>query len=453
MAPIASPARFILAIAAAISVGACAASGPAATAGAPAATAGAPAATFGSSPAASPDGRSAETMAPASSDAWLVVGRAGDPGLEVILASTREELYALPNGVPGERWGTIVTTATRDGETAVEHVTVQPDLPARSRAVEGAWALPTIGYDPLPVGVSADGSTVVLVEPDPAAQPAVSRFAIATDGQPTRILELRGAFAFDAISPDGTILYVVEHLPAPPDGHYQVRAVDAVTGVMSDTVIVDKRNVDEVMGGWPITQSRHGNGVVFTLYRGPVHPFIHALNTTEAWAICLDLPEIGADDAAAALDWGLAMSGDGRALYAVNATLGLAAAIDPGELTIRRTTAFDAPRAAAGVVLAKFGHQDGGAVGRRAVVSPDGATLYAAGAGGIVRVATDRLTAAEPLLEGVAVEALALTPDGASLYALLATDGRIVRIDTATGQIVGEVPGDGYDRLVAVVPW
>lgn len=222
---------------------------------------------------------------------------------------------------------------------------------------------------------------------------------------------------------------------------------------MDEAVIVDKRNLDESMGGWPITQARHSNGVVFTLYRGAEYPFIHALNSMEAWAVCLDLPAAGADDAEAALDWGLVQSADGGAVFAVNATLGLAAEVDPSELTIRRTTAFAVPTVAAGISLAKFGHQEGGPVGRRVVVSPDGSTIFAAGSGGIVRLEADRLTVTATLLEGASVGALALTPDGATIYALLQADGRIVKVDVASGEIVGSVPGDGFDRLVAIVPW
>jgi hypothetical protein len=271
--------------------------------------------------------------------------------------------------------------------------------------------------------------------------------------EPTRVLELPGSLEFDALSSDGSILYVVEHLPGPPAAHYQVRAVDVSTGVMRPDVIVDKRNLDESMGGWPITQARHSNGVVFTLYRGAEHPFIHALNTAEAWAVCLDLPELGADDAEAAGDWGLATSADGRAVYAANATLGLAAVIDPGELSFRQTVSFEAPRAAATIELAKFGHQEGGPVGRRLVVSPDGSSLFAAGPGGIVRLESERLTATATMLSGEAVDALALTPDGSTLYALLRADGRIVRLDAASGEFLGEVKDKGFDRLVAIVPW
>ena len=54
--------------------------------------------------------------------------------------------------------------------------------------------------------------------------------------------------------------------------------------------------------------------------------------------------------------------------------------------------------------------------------------------------------------KGTAVDALAVTPDGGTLYALL-RDGHIVKLDAATGTLLGTVPGDDYDRLVAVVPW
>jgi hypothetical protein len=407
---------------------------------------------------ASPAATSVSRAEASESDAWLVVGERGDPGLRVILASTSEQLYELPLGVPGERWGQVITTAASGGATVVNEITVQPDLPAwRSRSVEGAWRLPSIGLDPLPVGVANDGSTImnstiVLVEADAPAGATTSRFAVLVRGEPARIIELPGALEFDALSPDGSILYVVEHLPGPPEGHYQVRAVDLQGGVMREAVIADKRNLGSSMAGWPITQATHPSGVVFTLYRGAMHPFIHALNTREAWAVCLDLPEIGHQDADAALDWGIAQSADGRGIFAVNATLGLAAAIDPGELSVRQAVAFDAARAAVSIELAKFGHAELDPVGRRVVVSHDGQAVFAAGAGGIVRLETERLTVVGQFLEGTTIEALALTDDGRSIYALTA-DGRILRLDTESGEVPSQVPGGPYDRLVAMDSW
>jgi len=428
------PMTAALAIAVAVALGGCSAAG-----------------TSGSGPSDGPATAPASTE-PAG-DAWLIVGASGATGLQVVLASTREELYRLPEGVPNAKWGEIVTATTDDDQTLLHTVTVQPDLPARTRSIEGNWRLPTLGRDALPVGQSADGSTVVLVEDGADAEDATSRFAVSTRGEATRIVELAGAFEYDALSPDGSILYVIEHLPGPPARHYQVRAVDVATGSLGDQVIADKRNLDAAMGGYPITQLRHEHGVVFTLYRGTDYTFIHALNSHEAWAICLGLPTIGAGDEEAAADWGLGQTADGRLVYAVNATLGLAVEIDPGELTIEATARFDPPRAAASITLAKFGHQEAGPVGRRVLVSPDGSTIYAAGAGGIVRVRTADLTLVGNVLEGAAVDALAMTPDGAFLYALLPGPGRIVKIELASGQVVGTVPGDGFDRLVGIVPW
>jgi hypothetical protein len=395
---------------------------------------------------------SADTATTAA-DAWLVVGQRGEPGLRVVLASTREQLVELPMGVPAERWRQVVTTTTEGDVTRVDEIVVQPDLPAwRSRSVDGAWKLPGIGQDPLPGGVSVDGSTIVLVESTPHPERTATRFAILANDDPARVIELPGSLEFDALSPDGSILYVIEHLPAPPEARYQVRAVDVPTGLMRDTVIVDKRNVDASMGGYPITQETHANGVVFTLYRGAGHSFIHALHSKEAWAICLGLPTFGQDDVAALLDWGIGQSDDGRRVFAANATLGLAVEINPVDLSIRQETGFEAGRTAATIELAKFGHQETGPVGRRVVVSPDGSTLFAAGAGGIVRLETGHLTVEGRLLEGTAVDGLALTLDGATLFALT-HDGRILRLDTQTGSVLGQVPGDGYDRLVGIASW
>ncbi len=404
------------------------------------------------SPTAVPSGSPSE--ADGSRDAWLVVGRPGRDGLQVILASTSEQFFTLPDGVPDERWATMVSATPAGGKTLIKELEVYADSPGRSQSIDGAWRLPTIGADPLPVGVSADGQMIVLVDASPGANDDMSRFAILSrtfDKKP-RVVELHGSFEFDALSPDGSTLYVVEHLAGPPDGHYQVRAVDTANGTLREAVVVDKQNLNEAMAGWPIAQVRRPNGFVFTLYRGTEHPFIHALSSSDGWALCIDLPAIGSDDVDAALDWGLTPTTDGRSILAVNATLGLAVDVDANELSVRRTVQFDAPTSAA-ISLAKFGHQEGGPVGRRAVVSSDGSALYAAGSGGIVRIASDDLTLTGTLLPGTAVDSLGLTPDGRTLYALVHAGGRILELDTASGEVIGRVPGDGYDRLLAIVPW
>ncbi len=390
-----------------------------------------------------------------SPDAWLVVGRKGTPGLEVVLASTREKIYDLPIGVPDERWGRLVT-ATRDGDrTLVRTLVVQPGFEETLKvAVDGAWRLPTFASDPVPVGVSADRSTIVLVEDGPPSAATRTRLAVLQVAPPTpaRILDIPGTFTYDAVSPDGRTIYVIEHLPGPPDGHYQVRAIDVGSGKLKDGVIVDKLKIGEQMAGWPVDQLRRDDGAVLTLYRGAEHPFIHVLYTADGYADCIDLPATATDDVDAALDWGLAPAPPGRNVYAVNATLGLVVEVNPADRAVARSARLTPARSAA-ITLAKFGHQDAGPVGRRVVVTQDGRTIYAAGAGGIVAIDTDRLAETGRFLAGQAIDALGMTPDGSTLYALVRQGGRIVKVDTVAGRILGEVPGGDYDRLVGVVPW
>jgi hypothetical protein len=398
--------------------------------------------------------------------AWLVVGRRGEPGLQLTLSTTGEVAMAIPAGTPASSssWERVLTATAVGDDTVVRDTIVQPGLGGPELRVPGHWQLPMVGLDPIPAGRSLDGSTAVLVEGpyDPSA--GRSRFAVvehhvgdnlATAGDAglrlARIIELPGAFEYDTLSPDGRILYVVQHLDGEAGGHYQVRAVDVSSGVLRDGVIVDKTHPEESMAGSPIAQVRRPGGLVLTLYRGPEHPFIHALNSTDAWAVCIDLPAGRSADDAASLDWGLTDGTDAASVFAVNASLGLAVEVDPSELAVRRSASI-ATTAAAPIVLAKFGHGELGAVGRRLVPSPDGALLFAAGRNGLTVIRTSDLTVVRTGLAGSPIDALGVTPDGRTLFALLRDGGRIVAVDTATGRRLVTVPGEGYDRLLAVAP-
>ena len=39
------------------------------------------------------------------------------------------------------------------------------------------------------------------------------------------------------------------------------------------------------------------------------------------------------------------------------------------------------------------------------------------------------------------------------MFAIESGSGRIVALDAASGTVLGAVPGDGFDRLLAVTPW
>ena len=225
-----------------------------------------------------------------------------------------------------------------------------------------------------------------------AEPPDTTRFAILDRSlrSDPRIVELAGVFDYDTLAPDGSLLYVAQHLPGGLAGRYQVRAVETATGRMRDEIIVDKRNIGEEMAGWPIDQELRSDGVVLTLYRGVEHPFIHALQSAEAWAVCIDLPKRGMENASATDDWGVVATADGRSSMAINATLGMIVDVHP-ELSIRRVVDFE-PSAKRGITLAKFGQTEAGAIGRRVVAAPDGSAVFAGGARGIVRIETADLS-------------------------------------------------------------
>ncbi len=415
-------------------------------------------------------------VSPSSSipQAWLLVGRTGEASRQLIFSTTAEVGLDLPAGAPRPAWDRIVTATPDGNSTIVRDVVVQPGFGGPDARITGRWQLPTFGRDPIPVGRSLDGATFALVEDGASAGGTTSRFAIVEHhfhDKPTqagdaplrllRVVELAGAFEYDALSPDGRILYVVERLDAAAGGAYQVRAVDVATGLMRDTIIADKGSPDERMAGSAIAQVRRADGLVLTLYDGPAYPFIHALNSVDAWAICIDLPA-GSGSAGSAGSagtvadggaWDLAASADGSAVYAASAGAGVVVEINPRELSVRHSATLPTTAAAPSIVLAKFGHGEVGPVGRQLVVSPDGTLLFAASRDGLLTIRTRDLAVVRRDLTGTRVDALGLTPDGTTLFVLVRDGGRIVAVDAATGRSLGTVPGGDYDRLIAVAPW
>jgi hypothetical protein len=420
--------------------------------------------------AASPAPAIVPTPAPATAGlphASLVVARAGDPRWRLIDAQNGADLvtndeFTLPVGAPRPGWGRIVSAATDGDRTVVRDEIVQPGFGGPELAIDGQWRLPSVGDGALPAGVSAAGSTIFLDEADAAATAATTRFAIVEHtfgGKPStsgeadlrlvRVVELAGRFAFDALSSDGRILYVVQHLDAAAGGHYQVRAVDLPAGSLRPDVIVDKANPDEWMAGYPIAQVRRADGVVMTLYDGPEHPFIHALQSNEAWALCIDLPVAAGAERSA---WGLVADGEGRAVYAANGSSGLVVEVDPEEFAISRTATLHTT-AATSIVLAKFGHSDIGPVGQRVVALPGGKGLLVGVGGGVAIVNGKDFREAGRVELGHPIVSIGTTPDGSIAFALTG-DGRVVAFEPRpAGRVFGDVPNGPFSGLLAVAPW
>jgi hypothetical protein len=188
----------------------------------------------------------------------------------------------------------FVTLATARS-TVVAAIRVRTGKVVRSNVLRGFYGVPIVAWDNSTGGVSADGKTLVLGSYGPLPGDAgVTRFAVlrTTTLRKSRVLALRGAWAYDAISPDGSEMFLIEYLAAGRNPHYRVRSVDLRTGRLDPEAIVDRREDEVLMRGQPVTRVASLDGRwAYTLYARPKHgPFVHALDTARGEAYCVDLP-------------------------------------------------------------------------------------------------------------------------------------------------------------------
>ncbi len=178
-------------------------------------------------------------------------------------------------------------------DTLVAAVSQQGGQVRRSRLLDGRFTVPAVAYDGSPGGLSANGRTLVLINPRVGFPRRNTTFAVldARRLKARDVIRLKGDFSFDAISPDGKLLYLVQYLSRRDPSRYLVRLYDLGAGRLLPEPIIDPREVGDVMRGMPITRAASPDGRwAYTLYDGAgKHPFIHALDTVGRTARCIDL--------------------------------------------------------------------------------------------------------------------------------------------------------------------
>jgi hypothetical protein len=192
----------------------------------------------------------------------------------------------------------------RDGaDTFVARTVQNGGAISRTTSLSGRYTIPAVGIDGSPSGLSAHGRTLVLIRPRPSFPRATTEFAV-LDAERLRLREriaLDGDFSFDAISPDGSRMYLIHYLSPRDYTQYEVRAYDLDKGRLVPGAIVDPNEPGEEMYGVPLSRQTSASGRwAYTLYWGNEHPFVHALDTRDAAAVCIDLDSLhGVRDMAA----------------------------------------------------------------------------------------------------------------------------------------------------------
>ncbi len=280
---------------------------------------------------------------------WFTQNRAGARETIAFDAQTKRARFILPHGLRSADGSAYWSAFHTGGMTALHSFDVADGSIRASLGLEGNWELGA---------VSATAKWLALKRVPPESERAASKTTIALIDvqtlQTTRTLSLDGNFDVDALDARGSALYLIQHLPVNNPDHYQVRLYDLALGQLQDGAIVDKRNIDEVMAGYPSTQVASPDGQwLFTLYVGMQegHAFIHALNLRERYAWCIDLPS-GDGDSETLEHYALALAPDGHTIYASNAVLGVLSKVDVmniGEPRVIQYTPFankaDAPMA------------------------------------------------------------------------------------------------------------
>lgn len=185
-------------------------------------------------------------------------------------------------------------TVTTERSTLVSVIRRSSGSLERWRLLRGFYGVPLVAYDGTAGGLSGNGKRLAVGSYGPLpGERGKTRFAVldTTSLKVRRSLVLEGAWSFDAISPDGSILYLTQHVTAGANPLYRVRSYDVRTGLLRGPV-VDRIEGAQDMGGEPVTRASSGDGRwAYTLYARAEHgPFIHALDTTKREAFCIGLP-------------------------------------------------------------------------------------------------------------------------------------------------------------------
>lgn len=348
--------------------------------------------------------------------------------------------FTLPPGMAAADRQHYYATTITGSRTQLDAFDLTTGQVRRSFPFDGRWSLS---------GVSPTGRWIALTRVPSELerqewttsglwQTAV-RIVDTEDGTIAHALDLDGNFEVETISLFGDSLFLIQHLPAVNPDHYLIRLYDLAVDTLVEGALRDKTATDEVMAGyaWEGLASPDGQWLL-TLYLSTRRnvAFVHTLDLTNKYPVCIDLPS-GTGDMAQLKQYALALSPDGRRLYATNASLGMVAEIDLQSREISRVDAF-----MPGSVRPPGSGAQGSTA--RSVVSADDRTVYFTSGTDVwtYDVASGSVTGSFPVAGPIT--GLGLSHDGGRLFiASPRGRGTVTALDTASGRALALAGGNG----------
>lgn len=339
----------------------------------------------------------------------------------------------LPAGLFSQDHQRVYTATSQGRQTVIRVTSMLTGATIRSMTINGAYS--TAGQNYANAVLSADGHWLALRQQVQTGPDSTIVLIDTQAGRVAKTIVLNGIFDLDAVSPDGSRIYLLErHNDAA--GHYTVRLYQVDQGQLAPYPIIDKRDLDSNMVGNPLTRQLSPDGkIAFTLYTNTAsnRAFIHILPLASSYqgARCIDLPVGKSTDLRY---YTLALSSDGSTLYAANGASGVISEIntsDPDAFNdeLVKTVHFDPGKS-------NTTNNQTEALYNGATLSLDHnqSTLYFTGVDGIWAASTTDLTIKNHYATGLAFTSIALSGDGRNLYAVHPTSG-MISIDTTSGQI------------------
>jgi len=229
------------------------------------------------------------------------------------LASGAGPSPGLSEGSKGLANGNLRYVALPSGKTTEVQVVDREGDVRRHMRINGSWGIPLVAYDGTAEGLFPNGRTLLLAQSlyDGQTLRTTTKFTLVDTRRMkvSRRIQLKGAFTFDALSRDGRYVYLTEYMSPEDPSSYRVRAYDLKGAGLLSKIVSDKRSWATDMRGLPIARVWK-EGWAYTLYGANAKPFIHALDTQNVAAVCINLPWKTSPDRI--FDYRLRVDGDGH---------------------------------------------------------------------------------------------------------------------------------------------